>query len=292
VFAVTAGTAYTVTRRREALIYHRLEQHLAPAVVRRIVEQPNLVKLTGEQREVTSMFSDIEGFTSTMHRAGPEELVTTLDQYFEGIARIVIEQGGMIDKIVGDGVHALFNAPLDLEGHPRRAVECAIAIRAWSESFRRRAPAAAIGLGRTRIGIESGPVIVGDVGIQSKLDYTAHGDSVNLAARLEASNKELGSTICVGPGAAAQCDTALLRPLGTLAVRGRQEPIAVFEPWPDDASPAWREAYLKACALLECDEIRATMLLRKLMDERPADLAMRRLVERLISMRKSNLPPA
>jgi adenylate cyclase len=292
VFAVTAGTAYTVTRRREALIYHRLEQHLAPAVVRRIVEQPDLVKLTGEQREVTSMFSDIEGFTATMHRAGPEELVTTLDQYFEGIARIVIEQGGMIDKIVGDGVHALFNAPLNLEGHPRRAVECAIAIRAWSESFRRRAPAAAIGLGRTRIGIETGPVIVGDVGIQSKLDYTAHGDSVNLAARLEASNKELGSTICVGPGAAAQCDTALLRPLGKLAVRGREEPIAVFEPWPDDASPAWREAYLKAYALLECDEIRATMLLQKLIAERPADLAMRRLVERLISMRKSNLPPA
>ena len=115
---------------------------------------------------------------------------------------------------------------------------------------------------------------------------TAHGDAVNTAARLQACNKELGSAICVGPHAAARCDAALLRPLGQLAVRGREEPIAVFEPWPDDAPPAWREAYLKAYALLECDAARAGMLLQKLMAERPADLAMRRLAARLLSIRK------
>lgn len=134
-----------MTRRREALVYHRLEQHRAPAVVRRIIEQPDLVKLSGERREVTSLFTDIESFTATMHRAGPEELVTTLDDYFEGVADIVIKHGGMIDKIVGDGVHALFNVPLDLEDHSRRAVECAIAVQDWSEGFRCRAPAAQSG---------------------------------------------------------------------------------------------------------------------------------------------------
>jgi adenylate cyclase len=226
-----------------------------------------------------------------MHRAGPEELVTTLDQYFEGVAGIVIRHGGMIDKIVGDGMHALFNAPLDLQDHPQRAVECAIAIQAWSEGFRRRAPAAAIELGRTRIGIETGPAVVGDVGNQSKLDYTAHGDAVNMAARLEACNKELGSAICVGPGTAAQCDAALLRPLGQLAVRGRDEPITVFEPWPSDALPAWREAYLAAFAMLDRDAAHSAMLLQKLLAERPVDLAVRRLAERL-SPRKSSLPPA
>jgi adenylate cyclase len=292
VFAVTAGTTYSLTRKREALVRHRLEQHLAPAVVRRIVEQPDLVKLTGERREVTSLFTDIEGFTATMHRAGPEELVTTLDQYFEGVAGIVIKHGGMIDKIVGDGVHALFNAPLDLEDHPQRAVECAIAIQAWSEGFRRRPPAAAIELGRTRIGIETGPAVVGDVGIQSKLDYTAHGDAVNMAARLEACNKELGSAICVGPGAALRCDAALLRPLGRLAVRGREEPIAVFEPWPSDAPPSWRDAYLTAYAMLDCDAAHSAMLLQKLLAERPADLPVRRLADRLTSIRKSGLPSA
>jgi adenylate cyclase len=292
VFAVTAGTAYSVTRRREALIHHRLEQHLSPAVVRRIVERPDLVKLTGEQRQVTSLFTDIEDFTATMHRAGPEELVTTLDQYFEGVAGIVIAHGGMIDKIVGDGVHALFNAPLDLDDHPQHAIECAIAIQAWSEGFRQSSPAAAIGLGRTRIGLEAGPAIVGDVGIQSKLDYTAHGDAVNMAARLQACNKELGSTICVGPGAAAQCGAPLLRPLGRLVVRGREEPVAVFEPWPDDTPPAWRDTYLKAYAMLDRDAAHAAALLEKLIAERPADLAMRRLAERASLMRKSSLSPA
>jgi adenylate cyclase len=291
VFTVTTGTAYSLTRRREAFLRRRLEQHLAPAVVRRIVEQPDLVKLDGERREVTALFTDIEGFTATTHRAGPEDLVAMLDQYFEGVAGIVINHGGMIDKIVGDAVHALFNAPLDLEDHPRRAVECAIAIQAWSEGFRRRAPAAAVELGRTRIGIETGPAIVGDVGIRSKLDYTAHGDAVNMAARLEACNKELGSAICIGPAAAARYDAALLRPLGQLAIRGRTEPIAVFEPWPSDAPPTWREAYLAAYAILESDVAQAAVLLQKLMAERPADLAVRRLAERLSPMRKSDRPP-
>jgi len=290
VFAVTAGTAYSLTRRQEALVRHRLEQHLAPAVVRRIIEQPGLIKLDGERREVTSLFTDIEGFTATMHRAGPEELVTTLDQYFEGVAGIVITHGGMIDKIVGDGVHALFNVPFDLENHPQRAVECAIAIQAWSEGFRRRAPAAAIELGRTRIGIEAGPAVVGDVGIRSKLDYTAHGDAVNMASRLEGSNKELGSAICVGPGAAARCDPALLRPLGQLVVRGRVEPITVFEPWPSDAPPAWREAYMKAYAMFDTDAAHAATLFRKLAAERPMDVAARRLAEWLLMRRKSGLP--
>ena len=292
VFTMTAGSAYSLTRRREAFVRHRLEQRLAPAVVRRIVERPDLVKLKGERREVTSMFTDIEGFTATMHRAGPEELVGTLDQYFEGVAGIVIDHGGMVDKIVGDGLHALFNAPLDLDNHPQRAVECAVAIREWSEGFRRRAPAVGIQLGRTRIGIETGPAVVGDVGIQSNLDYTAHGDAVNMAARLEACNKELGSTICVGPGAAARCEPSLLRPLGQQTVRGREEPIALFEPWPDDAPPAWREAYLSAYAILDRDAAHAAPLLQKLVAERPADLAMRRLIERLPSTFNAGLSSA
>lgn len=281
VFSTTAGTAYSLTRRTEAVMRRRLEQHLAPAVVRRIVEQPDLVRLSGERREVTSMFTDIEGFTATMHRAGPEELVATLDQYFEGVAGIVLEHGGMVDKIVGDGLHVLFNVPLDLRDHPQRAVQCAIAIQSWSEGFRRGGSAAAIKLGRTRIGIETGLAVVGDVGILSKLDYTAHGDAVNMASRLEARNKELGTAICVGPAAAAQCAATMLRPLARLAVRGREEPIEVFEPWPGDMPPPQREAYLEAYTLLDQDPARSKVLLQKLSADRPEDPAVRRLSERL-----------
>jgi adenylate cyclase len=237
VFTITAGMSYSLTRRREALVRRRLEQHLAPAVVRRIVEQPSLIKLDGERREVTALFTDIESFTALTHRADPQELVTMLDQYFEGVAGIVIEHGGMVDKIVGDAVHALFNVPLDLADHPSRAVNCAIAIVAWTDDFRRRSTPSLMQLGRTRIGIETGPAVVGDVGIRSKLDYTAHGDAVNMAARLEAANKEFGSAICIGPATAARCDASLLRPLGSITIRGFGNPVTVYEPLPDDAAP-------------------------------------------------------
>jgi len=184
-----------------------------------------------ERREVTAVFTDIEGFTAMTRHLDPAILVNTLDNYFEGMATIIIAHGGMIDKIVGDAVHALFNAPTDLKDHPQKAVECAIALRSWSEVFRHRPEVAAIGFGRTRIGLETGPAIVGDVGIRTKLDYTAHGDAVNVAARLEAANKELGSSICVGPVAASRCDQSLLRPLGKIIVRGRDDVMTVFEPW-------------------------------------------------------------
>ncbi len=291
VFTVTAGTAYSVTRRREAL------RASSARTASRAGGRPTHRRTTGpgQARVANGVRSPRCSRTSRVSprrciAPAPRMLVATLDQYFEGVAGIVINHGGMIDKIVGDAVHALFNAPLDLEDHPQRAVECAIAIQAWSEGFRRRAPAAAIELGRTRIGIETGPAIVGDVGIRSKLDYTAHGDAVNMAARLEACNKELGSAICVGPAAAARCDATLLRPLGQLAVRGRAEPITVFEPWPSDAPPTWREAYLAAYSMLDNDAANAAMLLQKLMAERPADLAVRRLAELLTSIGKSGLP--
>ena len=282
VFVVASVTAYAGTRQREALVRRRFEQHLAPAVVRRIVEEPGLMKLTGERREVTSLFTDVEGFTSMTHRASPEALIAALDDYFDGATGIVVEHGGMVDKIVGDAVHALFNAPIDLDEHPRRAVECAIALRDWTESYRGRSEPAAIGFGRTRIGIETGPAVVGDVGIRAKLDYTAHGDAVNAAARLEAANKELGSSICVGPAAAARCDPTLFRPLGKLAVRGRDgETLAVFEPWPADAPAQWREDYLAAFRLIETDRAAAISRFEQLAAERPVDPVPRVMAERL-----------
>ena len=144
-FGAASLTDFARTRRREALVRRRFEQHLAPAVVRRIVEQPGLMKLSGERREVTAFFTDVESFTAMTRRAEPERLVAVLDDYFEGAAAIIIDHGGMIDKIVGDAVHALFNVPLDLDNHPRRAIDCAIALREWAASYRRRAAPASIG---------------------------------------------------------------------------------------------------------------------------------------------------
>jgi adenylate cyclase len=283
IFGITTVSSYAVTYRREARVRRSFEQRLAPAVVRRIVEEPDLLKLTGERRELTALFTDVEGFTAMTHRAGPEQLVAVLDDYFEGAAAIIVEHGGMIDKIVGDAIHALFNAPLDLADHPRRAIDCAVALRTWTALFRRRPGPQSIGFGRTRIGIESGETIVGDVGLHAKLDYTAYGDAVNAAARLEAANKQLGSSICIGPAAAAGYDLDLLRPLGTIEVRGRDEKIKVFEPWPDDAPQSWRKRYLAAFHLIGEDALQAAALFQRLADERENDPVPRILADRLRS---------
>jgi adenylate cyclase len=232
VFVVASAIFRAVTRRREALVRSRLDRHLAR-----------------ERREITALFTDVEDFTATTHRADPAALVAILDNYFEGMATIIVAHGGTIDKIVGDAVHAFFNAPNDLEDHPEKAIECAIALRSWAENFRRRPEVATIGFGRTRIGIETGAVIIGDIGIRAKLDYTAHGDAVNVAARLEHANKELGSSICIGPVAASRCNRSLLRPLGKITVRGRDDAMAVFEPWSSDVPTPWRQSYLAAISL-------------------------------------------
>jgi adenylate cyclase len=271
VFMGSSISSYAVVSRREARIRSRFEQHLAPEVVKRIAENPGLLKLGGEKREITALFTDIEDFTAMTHRAGPEQLVAVLDEYIEGMAAIVMRHGGMVDKIVGDSVHAFFNAPLDLGGHPQHAVSCAEEMRIWSRAFQGRAEPSRIGFGRTRIGIETGMAIVGDIGIRSKLDYTAHGDSINSAARLEALNKRYGSTICVGPFAASRCTSSRFRPLGVTSLRGLDVPVEVFEPWPPAASQAWCERYIAAYRSIDGDRSAAARLFEDLARECPED---------------------
>ena len=144
------------------------------------------------------------------------------------MTRIVLAHGGMIDKLVGDAVHALFNAPADLDGHVDKAVACAVEMQVFAESFRLQPEMQALNFGRTRIGIESGMAILGDVGPADKIDYTAHGAAINMAARLEQANKALGTSICIGPGAAALATTSLV-PRGIIDVRGFGL-VAVYSP--------------------------------------------------------------
>ena len=271
VFMTSSVSSYALVSRREAHIRSRFEQHLAPAVVKRIAENPGLLKLSGEKREITALFTDIENFTAMTHRAGPEQLVSVLDEYIEGMAAIVMKHGGMVDKIVGDSVHAFFNAPLDLSNHPQHAITCAQEMRIWAKGFQCRTGPSQIGFGRTRIGIETGVAIVGDIGIRSKLDYTAHGDSINSAARLEALNKRYGSTICVGPFAASQCTSTPFRPLGVTSLRGLDVPVEVFEPWPPETTSNWRDRYLSAYRSIESDKNDAARVFEELAAECPDD---------------------
>jgi adenylate cyclase len=227
---VAAGLAFARTRRLKALIAQRFAQYLSPEIVTQIVAEPEQLKRAGEARVITALFTDIEGFTSMTKRTPPEQLIALLDTYFDGLCRIALSYKGMINGFAGDAIQVFFNVPLEQDNHPDAAISCALDIRRFSERFRSTPEALAAGFGRTRIGIETGEAIVGDVGGSRRLNYTAYGDAINLTARLEAANKQFGSDICIGPGAAAAIRTIPLIKRAVVAIRGFDEPIAIFTP--------------------------------------------------------------
>jgi adenylate cyclase len=171
---LTASLARLAAERltRQA-VERRFAMHLAPEIVARIAADPGALRLKGERRTVTVLFTDIEGFTAMTETADPEALVALLDGYVDLACACIRRHGGMVDKVVGDAVHAFFNAPVDLAAHADKALECAVELISLTDTFRTGALAGPLGLGCTRIGIETGAVIVGDIGGASKLDYTA-----------------------------------------------------------------------------------------------------------------------
>jgi adenylate cyclase len=275
-FVVASVASFAHAQWREALVRRRFEQHLAPAVVSRIVQDPSAVKLSGERREVTALFTDVEGFTTITQDSDPERLVAVLDSYFEGLAAHHCAWGNG-----GQNRRRWRSCAVQCAAGPPRSSAPSGRLRGGDPLLVQGPEASALGFGRTRVGVETGLVVVGDVGVRAKLDYTAHGDAMNVTSRLEAANKELGSTICVGPTAAARCDPMLLRPLGVIAARGRKGLLAVYEPWPEDAPTAWRENYLEAFRLIASDREWAIKMFEILAAERDDDSVPARMAERL-----------
>ncbi|MEO5615419.1 MAG: adenylate/guanylate cyclase domain-containing protein [Cypionkella sp.] len=219
VTGLTATTAAMLASRRHAqVLRRRFERHLSPAVVARIAAQPSLSRLPGESREITALFTDIAGFSPYADALQPSDLIAILDRYFEGITRIVHAHGGMVDKFVGDAAHVLFNAPFDLPDHCAQAVKAGQALQAYGVAF--AADPANQGLGITRVGMECGVLVVGDVGAGEKLDYTAHGRAMNIAARLEQAGKSLGVTLLAGPALHAALPALPWHSMGEVELRG------------------------------------------------------------------------
>ena len=250
VFAVTILARIVLSERDKSRLRHAFGHYLAPDMVETLAAHPERLKLGGELREMTFLFTDLEGFTAFTEHCEPETLVRVLNAYLAEMCAIVTRHGGTIDKIVGDAVHAMFNAPLDQEDHADRAVACALEIAAFSKRFAEQRAAEGLKIGTTRIGVNTGPAVVGNFGGAGRFDYTAHGDAINTAARLEAANKALGTTICVSASTVAQCrrpagEGARFRPIGTLMLKGKTDGIEAFEPFAPvaDEPAGWREAF-------------------------------------------------
>lgn len=216
-------------RRRE--LKRAFTSYMAPEVVEEVLADPDRIRLGGETRELTLFFTDLKGFTSLAEAMAPEQLVAFLNSYFTRMCEKVMREKGVIDKFIGDAIMALFGAPLPLPRHGLHAVRAALADLAEMELINTELAAQGKPAVQMRIGIHTGRAVVGNMGSEKRFDYTAIGDSVNLAARLEGANKAFGTHCLVSETAWAQVgDEVLGREVGRVRVVGKKELIAVWEP--------------------------------------------------------------
>lgn len=221
--------SYYIEDARARFLLRALGQCISPEVAAELNANPSQLDIGGKKQEMTILFTDLHGFTELTERLG-EEIEPVLNFYLAEMSQEAFEHNGTIDKYIGDAMMVFWNAPLVQEDHARRACAAALALM---EHEKKIAPHLA-DLGaeqiRTRIGIHTGPVVVGFFGSRQRLSYTAVGDSVNLAARLEPANKIYGTRILVSKETVDRAGpTLLFRPIDRLRVYGRKEPVAVYE---------------------------------------------------------------
>ena len=261
-----------------------LSRYFSPNLAERLASGSAAVDLGGQRREVTSLFTDVTGFTSLVEDLDPAPLTEVLNQYLAEMTDVVFAHEGTVAKIVGDAIHVLFGAPGDQPDHAARGVACALALDACGESFRARWQKKGVALGATRIGVHTGPAIVGNFGGGRFFDYTAYGDTINTAARLEAANKALGTRICVSANVADRVEGFRGRPVGDLMLRGKTKALRAFEPLTADAhaDPA-TAGYAAAFAKVESGDPSATSAFAALMGNRPEDLLIGFHLKRLLN---------
>ena len=240
---LSAGVIYYTTEGRQKLfIKNAFKQYLSPAVIEELIRYPERLKLGGERRVISIFFSDLEGFTGISEGLEPEALTALLNEYLSAMTDIIYEEGGTVDKYEGDAIIAFWNAPLPLPDHAVRCVRSALRCQAKLAEMR---PAIRERIGkdlRMRIGMNSGPAVVGNLGSRTRFDYTMLGDAVNLAARLEGINKQFGTyTIISRATLDLLAGTFPVRELSRVAVVGRKEPVTIYEPMPPEEYEARKD---------------------------------------------------
>ena len=225
---------FVVEDKEKRWVQHAFRHYLAPALVDQMMENPDALKLGGDKRWITVMFTDIAGFTTISEglRETPEKLIELMNKYLTLMSGVVARHDGYVDKFIGDAVMAVWGAPVVVEDAERKAVETALDCQKALAEFNREVvpdflPSGQIG---TRIGVATGFAVAGNMGSSERLNYTVTGDMVNLSARLEGANKEYGTSIMISDLTAEKLgDGFVLRRLDRLVVKGKTVPVPVFE---------------------------------------------------------------
>ena len=258
-------------RMQRQFIQSTFSRYVSPAVVERIIADPSSAAISGEKREATFLFTDVADFTTMSEQLPVEQLSDVLNQYLDGACEIILREGGTVDKFIGDAIMAIFNAPIDQPDHAAAAVRAAIELDAYAERYRKECNGKGIPIGVTRIGIHTGPAIVGNFGSSQRMDFTALGDTVNTAARTEGINKYFGTRICCTQSVVDQGTNQEFRTIGHFALKGKVEYTSLYTPLPADHDVEAEAEYRAAFALLEQHDEAARQRFADLGSKYPTD---------------------
>lgn len=229
---VALGFRYISSIRERRFIRSTFEHYLAPDIIRELIQDPSLLGVGGREESLTALFTDVRGFSRLAEMMGAAELVDLLNAYLTDMSEVILDQQGTIDKYEGDAIMAFFGAPKRTDDHAIRACNSAIRMKKLETVLNDRllktgqAPAALI----SRIGINTGPMIVGNLGTVHRMNYTVMGKEVNLASRLEGVNKQYGTWICISEQTERQIsDGFLVRRMDRVRVKGMDRAIRLFE---------------------------------------------------------------
>jgi adenylate cyclase len=259
--AATIGYRFIVADRDKRLLRKSFGLYLAPAIVEKMLSSSRLPALGGETRSVTVFFSDVAGFSSLAETMSPADLVLLMNEYLSAMTEIIEMNAGFVDKYIGDAIVAVFGAPLDDPDHARNAVRAALACRARLEELNEKNSAFRGHRLDQRIGLNSGEALVGNIGSERRFNYTAMGDTVNLASRLEGANKVFGTSIIASESTALSAGSEFVwRELDSIRVKGRAQPEKIYEPFSTSEAQniaVWLAAYADALELWRAREFEA-----------------------------------
>ncbi len=221
---------FMLERKQKTFIRGAFSQYLSPAVIDMIVKDPDKLKLGGERREMTAFFSDIQGFSTVSESLTPEELVQLLNEYLTTMCEVISSYNGTVDKFEGDAIIAFWGAPLDNPNHARDSCHAALDMQDRNTEMRKKLREENRPMLYTRMGINSGPIVVGNMGSASKTDYTMMGDNVNLAARLEGANKFYKTYTMIAENTYKLAEDSIdVRYLDVVRVVGKNEPVKIYQ---------------------------------------------------------------
>lgn len=280
---------YQLEGRQHKFIKSAFKYYLSPQVIEEIIKDPSSLSLGGARRELTIFFSDLAGFTSISESIDPQNLVQLLNRYLSAMTDIILSSGGTVDKYEGDAIIAFWNAPLALEDHAKRAVETALNCQKKLEELRPKFESEfGVNL-RMRIGLNTGPVNVGNFGSKERFNYTIIGDAVNLAARLEGTNKVFGTYTMISQVTKDQLgDSITCRKVGDIQVVGKSKAISVYEPNSDQNLV---KEFAEALALFELGKLKESAMIFTKLEADPVSQAYLKRISKELDKSLDNFNP-